>query len=86
MRQRLNETTPYLPNLLKNNQYIYNNVKYQDRDGYVNTCRTHVVRKLYRLNNDGMDLQTYYKYIKYIKDELLVNYGIIVAEFVNKWF
>ena len=40
----------------------------------------------YRLKNDGMDLQTYHDYMKYIKDKFGVNYDIIVAEFVNKWF
>ncbi|MFM7981106.1 MAG: hypothetical protein ACKPKO_17490 [Candidatus Fonsibacter sp.] len=33
MKRRLNEATPYLTDLLHNNNYIYNNVKYQDRDG-----------------------------------------------------
>jgi hypothetical protein len=85
MRRRLNEATPYLNHLLQKNQYIYNNVKYQDRDGYVNTCCSHVVRRLYRQNNDGMDLHTYYNYMKHIKDEFGLNYDIIVAEFINKW-
>ncbi|MFM7988110.1 MAG: hypothetical protein ACKPKO_53230, partial [Candidatus Fonsibacter sp.] len=49
MRSRLNEATPYLTNLRQNKQYIYNNVKYQDRDGYVNTRGPHAVRRLYRL-------------------------------------
>ncbi|MFM7983699.1 MAG: hypothetical protein ACKPKO_30685, partial [Candidatus Fonsibacter sp.] len=53
MRRRLNQATPYLTNLLKSKQYIYNNVKFQDRDGYVNTCGSHVVHRLYRLKNDG---------------------------------
>ena len=86
MRRRLNEATLYLTNLLKDKQYIYNNVKYQDRDGYVKTCGSHVVHKLYRLKNDGMDLQTYYEFMKSIKDEFAINYDIIVAEFINKWF
>ncbi|MFM7987454.1 MAG: hypothetical protein ACKPKO_49895, partial [Candidatus Fonsibacter sp.] len=38
------------------------------------------------LKNDGMDLQTYYNYMKNIKDSIGVNYDIIVAEFINKWF
>ena len=67
MRRRLNEATPYLTNILRKKQYIYNNVKYQDRDGYVNTCGSHAVRRLYRLRNDGMDLHTYYNYMKRIK-------------------
>ena len=33
VRRVLKQATPYLTNLLQNNQYIYNNVKYQDRDG-----------------------------------------------------
>ncbi|MFM7988094.1 MAG: hypothetical protein ACKPKO_53150 [Candidatus Fonsibacter sp.] len=86
MRKMLNEATPYLTKLLHKKNYIYNNVKYQDRDGYVNTCGSHVVHRLYRLKNDGMDLQTYQDYMKYIKDESGVNYDIIVAKFVNKWF
>ena len=86
MRRRLNQATPYLSNLLKSKEYIYNRVKYQDRDGYVNTCGAHVVHRLYRLKNDGMDLQTYHDYMKHIKDEFGVNYDIIAAEFINKWF
>ncbi|MFM7985660.1 MAG: hypothetical protein ACKPKO_40745 [Candidatus Fonsibacter sp.] len=45
-----------------------------------------MLRRLYRLKNDGMDLHTYYNYVKNIKDEFGVNYDIIVAEFINKWF
>ncbi|MFM7989723.1 MAG: hypothetical protein ACKPKO_61460 [Candidatus Fonsibacter sp.] len=85
MRWRLNEATPYLTNLLKSKQYIYNNVKYQDRDGYVNTCGPHVVHKLYRLTRDGMDLQTYHDYMEYIEDMFGANYDIRVAEFIKKW-
>jgi hypothetical protein len=86
MRRRLDPATPYLTNLLKSKEYMYNRVKYQDRDGYVNTCGSHVVHKLYRLKNDGMDLRTYYNYMKHIKDEFGVNHDIIAAEFVDKWF
>ncbi|MFM7987408.1 MAG: hypothetical protein ACKPKO_49660, partial [Candidatus Fonsibacter sp.] len=49
MRRRLNEATPYLTNLLPKRTYIYNIVKYQDRDNYVNTCGSHAVHRLYRL-------------------------------------
>ena len=86
MRRRLNEATPYLTNLLKDKQYIYNNAKYQDRDGYVNTCGSHVVHRLFRLNNDGMGLHAYYEFMKSVKDEFAINYDIIVAEFINNWF
>ncbi|MFM7982335.1 MAG: hypothetical protein ACKPKO_23750 [Candidatus Fonsibacter sp.] len=67
MRLRQNQVTHYAKHkLLHSNQYIYNNVKYQDRDGCVNMCGPHVVHRLYGLKNDGMDLQTYYKYMKFI--------------------
>ena len=59
MRRMLNQSTPYFTNLLKSKQYIYSNVKYQDRDGYVNTCGSRAVHRLYRLKNDGMGLRTY---------------------------
>ncbi|MFM7982271.1 MAG: hypothetical protein ACKPKO_23425, partial [Candidatus Fonsibacter sp.] len=58
-----------MTNLLKSKEYVYNHVKYQDRDGYVNTCGSHVVHRLYRLTRYGMDLQTYHEYMKHIKDE-----------------
>ena len=85
-RRRLNEATLYLTNILKAKQYIYNNDKHQDHDGYANTCGAHVVRKLYRLKNDGMYLHAYYEFMTSIKDEFAINYDIIVAEFINKWF
>ena len=52
----------------------------------MNTCGLHDVRKLYRMQNDGMDLHTYYNFMKHIKGEFGVNYDIIVAEFIDKWF
>ena len=78
--------TPYLTNLLRGKEYIYNNVKYQDREGYVNTCGSHVVHRLYRRKNDDMDLHAYDEFMKSIKDKFAINYDIIVAEFVNKRF
>ncbi|MFM7982573.1 MAG: hypothetical protein ACKPKO_24950 [Candidatus Fonsibacter sp.] len=41
------------------------------------------MHRLHRLKNDGMNLQTYYNYMKNIKDSFSVNYDIIVAEFDN---
>ncbi|MFM7986339.1 MAG: hypothetical protein ACKPKO_44205, partial [Candidatus Fonsibacter sp.] len=77
--------TPFLTDLLQSKDNIYSNIKFQDRDGYVNKCGSHVVHRLYRQKKDGMDLQTYYNYMKNTKDEFGVNYDIIVAEFINKW-
>ena len=86
MRRRLNMATPYLTSLLKDKQYIYNTVNYEDRDDYANTCGSRVVRKLYRPKKNGMDLHAYHDFMKSIKDEFGVDYDIIVAEFINKWF
>ena len=85
-RQSLNQATPYLSNLLKKEDYIYNNVHYQDPDSFVNTCGSHVAHRLYRLKNDDMTLEQYYDYMKSIKSKFDVGYDIIVAEFINKWF
>ena len=86
--RNMNEATPYLTNQLNWNAISISiaKVKYQDCDGYVNTCGSHVVHKLYRLKNGGINLSTNYNYMKRIKDEFGVNYDIIDAEFVNKWF
>ena len=88
MRQRhsLNQATPYLSNLLKKEDYIYNNVHYQDPDSFVNTCCSHVAHRLYRLTYQDMTLEEYYRHMKTIKDRFNVGYDIIVAEFINKWF
>ena len=85
IRRRLNMAAPYLTNLLRDKEYIYNNVKYQDRDGYVNTCGSHAVHRLFRLKNDSMDLHAFNEFMKSVKDEFAINYVIIVAEFINKW-
>ena len=84
-RQSLNQATPYLSNL-KKEDYIYNNVHYQDPDSFVNTCGSHVAHRLYRLKNDDMTLEQYYDYMKSIKSKFDVGYDIIVAEFINRWF
>ena len=85
-RQSLNQATPYLSNLLNKEDYIYNNIHYQDPDSFVNTCGSHVAHRLYRLKNDDMTLEQYYDYMKSIKSKFDVGYDIIVAEFINKWF
>jgi len=83
----LNQDEPYLTQLLEKEEekYIYNNIAYQNKDSKVNTCGSHVVHRLYRLNNDNMSLPEYYQYMKSMKDQTNVSYDLIVAEFVNKW-
>ena len=55
-RQALNERIPYLTNLLKHENYIYNKIKYQSEDNYINTCGSHVAHRIYRLINNNMSL------------------------------
>ncbi len=85
-KRQLNQDEPYLTQLLKKEEeYIYNNVAYQNKDFRVNTCGSRVVHRLYRLKNDDMSLPDYYQFMKYTKDQTNVGYDVIVAEFVNKW-
>jgi hypothetical protein len=53
-RRQLNELIPYLSNLLKNNKYEYNKVRYQHMDNETNTCGDHVCFFLYNLLNNKM--------------------------------
>ena len=48
-RQMLHEQTAYLANLLKNERSMYNHVKYQIEDTYINTCGSHAAHRMYRL-------------------------------------
>ena len=43
-RNSLGERAPYLTELLRGQHYIYNNVRFQQLDSYVNTCGDHVVQ------------------------------------------
>ena len=83
MRQRLNEMTPYLSNLLKKEAYIYNTVKYQSKDHDVNTCGSHVAHRLQCLQSKGMQLAKYHEYMDELKRESHSSYDYIVAEFVR---
>ena len=82
-RRELNELTPYLSNLLKNERYICNRVKYQDEDSYVFTCGSHCVHRIYRLVNNNMNLEQYHEFMKNLKDESKINYDLIVATFIQ---
>ena len=62
-REALNQRIPYLSRLLKNEHYIYNRVKYQNEDNYVNTCGSHVAHRIYRLINNNMTLEQYHKFM-----------------------
>ena len=80
-RRTLNESTPYLSNLLKDERYIYNHVKYQNLESYVNTCGRHVCRRIYRLIHDNLNLREYYDYMK-LRDADNTGYDMIAAPFI----
>jgi hypothetical protein len=85
MRRQLKEITPYLTNLLKNEKYEYNTIKYQHLDNETNTCGDHVCFFIYNLLNNKMDLDKYNTYMKSIKDRLKISYDDIVVLFTKDY-
>ena len=85
-RRSLHENEAYLSNLLKDEQYTYNTVRYQESDIGVNTCGPHVVHRLYRLKAQDMDLDAYHNFMQSLKEDFNTSYDIIVAEFVQPFF
>ena len=63
-RLMLKQSIPYLSNLLDDEIYIYNNVRYQETDSTVNTCASHVVNRIYRLKNYNMYLDEYNEFMR----------------------
>jgi hypothetical protein len=84
-RRQLNELIPYLSNLLKNNKYDYNKVRYQHMDNETNTCGDHVCFFLYNLLNKKWDLDKYNKYMNQLKDQLKISYDDIVVLFTKDY-
>ena len=81
-RRLLNEFIPYLTNLLKNENYIYNKTQFQQDESKVETCGDHVCCFLYCFRNYGMNLENYKEYMQYLKRILKQPYDCIAAEFV----
>jgi len=84
MREKLNETMPYLSKLLKQVPYLYSTVKYQSEEHSVNTCGDHVAHRLFCLKNQNMTLAAYHDYMKQLKRDTQSSYDYIVAEFVRR--
>ena len=82
-RQSLNERIPYLTNLLKHENYIYNKVKHQSEDNYVNTRGSHAAHRIYRLKNNSMILEEYHKLMRGLSTESKLIYDLIVSTFVS---
>lgn len=58
MRKLLNETEPWLTDLIDNtsNRVIHNSVKYQKEDNNINTCGDHCCYRIDRFINHGYTL------------------------------
>ena len=80
-QRTLNEATPYLLNMLKQERYIYNHIKYQDLDSLVQTCGSHIVHRVYRLLTNNMGLDEYHKFMKELKKDSKFNYDLIASTF-----
>ncbi len=73
----------YLPNMLKQERYIYNHIKYQKLGSFVQTCGSHTVHRIYRQLANNMGLDEYHKFMKELKEESRFNYDLIVSTFVK---
>ena len=82
----LNEAALYLSDLLDNEKYIYNRVRYQETASTVHTCGSHDVHRIYRLKHEkNMDLEAYTEFMRSLKHDYGITYDMIVAEFVDRW-
>ena len=82
-RYEVHEYKPYLTNLLRNVNYIYNKVKYQNKDYMVDTCGSHCTMFLWYFKNQDMDLPEYQQFMKIIHDKNNVPYDVIAAQFIS---
>ncbi len=67
--------------MLKQERYIYNHIKYQDLDSFVQTCGSHTAHRIYLTSNMG--LGEYRKFMKELKEESKFNYDLIVSTFAK---
>ena len=82
-RRTLNEATPYLSNMLKQERYIHNHIKYQDLGNFAQTCGNHTVLRIYRLLTNNIGLDEHHKLMKELKEESKLNYDLIVSTFLK---
>ena len=83
-RRTLNEAVPYLSNLLRSTEHMYNPVRYQQLEAGVNTCGDHASHRAFRLLNSNMDLGQYHDYMKELRDDYNMSYDQVVAEFCHE--
>ena len=82
-RRTLNEATPCLTNILKQERCIYNHIRYQDLGSFAQTCGSHTVRRIYRLLTNSLGLGEYHKFMKELKEESKFNYDLTVSTFIK---
>ena len=88
MKKRLMLKRPIscLSNFLDDERYIYNHVRYQEIDSDVNTCGSHIVKRIYRLKHCNMDLDAYNEFMRELTDDYCITHDTIVAKFIDRWF
>ena len=62
---------------------IYNTIKNQIEDKYVNTCGSHVAHRVYILLHNSMALEDYHKFMRDLSKTSNLNYDLIVSTFAN---
>ena len=82
-RVKLHESQPYLTYLLKNKQYIYNKVKYEELRKGVNTCGSHCCYRIYKFQKENLTLPEYQKHMLGMSKQYGISYDAIVASFVG---
>lgn len=83
-RKQLGAGKPYLSLLLDRCPFdvVYNPVKYQKDGSDINSCGRHCVNRIGCML-DGMDLKTYYLFLKQLKKETGGNYDEVVSTLVQ---
>ena len=85
-RLMLRQAIPYLSRFLHDERYIYNSVRYQETESAVNTRKSHVVNRIYRLKYYNMDLDAYAEFMSELHYDYGITYGSIIANSIDGRF
>jgi len=83
IRKELDQTTPYLSNLLKGKSTKWNNKKFQRESPEVSTCGRHCVFRILNNEENNINLNEYKKIMEKMKKETGMDYDEIVSEYVD---
>lgn len=74
---------PYLKNLLNSAKLIQNKTPFQIDKLSVQTCGRHIIFRILKFLLDGLDLEEYTKYMKFLKKSSNHSYDDIVSAHIN---